>query len=114
MTDIDDIVAQLERQRAAIDRAIEALRNVTGQIIATRKSEPKAATANRGNNTDGRQRQIEAMRKFWAAKKAGKSAVKKAAKKGGLTEAGRRKLSEAMRQRWAAKRSRKQTAKKAA
>jgi hypothetical protein len=43
------------------------------------------------------------MRRYWAAKKAGKKTAL-AKKKTGLTVAGRRKLSENMHKRWAAKR----------
>jgi hypothetical protein len=104
MTDISNIIAQLERQRSAIDNAIEALWGVSDQPAAKRRGRPPKA-AKRGVSAEGRQRQIAAMRKYWAAKKAGgKKATKKAAKKRGLTAAGRKRLSENMKRMWAEKR----------
>lgn len=96
MTDIQALVTELEQLRAAIDAAITALRGVASQ--------DRPVQANVG---EGRQRQIEAMRRYWAERRAGaaKKATNKATKKsGGMTPEGRKRLSEAMRKRWAAKR----------
>jgi hypothetical protein len=105
MPDLTSIIQQLERQRTAIDNAIEALRGVSGESQpAPKRGRPKGK---KRSMSEGRQRQAEAMRAYWAAKKAGgKKATKKAAKKRGLTAAGRKALSDAMKKRWAAKRSR--------
>jgi hypothetical protein len=105
LPDIESIIQQLERQRTAIDNAIEALRGVSGesQPAAKRRGRPPKA-AKRSMSAAGRQRQIAAMRAYWAAKKAGgKKATKKAAKKRGLTAAGRKRLSDNMKRMWAEK-----------
>jgi hypothetical protein len=105
--DLTSIIQQLERQRTAIDNAIEALRGVSGesQPAVKRRGRPPKKVAKRSMSAEGRQRQIAAMRKYWAAKKAGgkKVAAKKAKKKGGLTAAGRKILSENMKRMWAEK-----------
>ena len=105
MSDIQNIITELERQRAAIDNALEALRGVTGQTAVARRGRPKGTK--RSTSVDGRQRQIEAMRAYWAAKKAGgkKVTTKKATKKRALTAAGRKALSENMKRLWATKRA---------
>jgi hypothetical protein len=102
VTSLDDIVTQLERQRDAIDNALEALRGISAQSSGDRTGAERSGKR-RGPNSEGRHRQIEAMRRYWAAKKAGKKTAL-AKKKTGLTVAGRRKLSENMHKRWAAKR----------
>jgi hypothetical protein len=74
-----DIVAQLERQKAAIERALAALREIGGPVSesvagpapviaktrATRKAKRKT-----GITPEGRARLAEAMRARWTAKKA--------------------------------------------
>src|SRR5947209_20233995 len=99
MTQIQNIIAQLQRQRTAIDTAIAALRGIDDQPTVV-TSGPGSTATQPGAVSEGRQRQIEAMRRYWAGKK---SAPKKAA--GGITPAGRKRLAEAMRQRWAARRA---------
>ncbi len=91
MTDIHAIITELEQRRAAIDAAITALRGVGTGGVAT------APTV-----SDGRQRQIEAMRRYWAQRKAASKTSTK--KRGGITPEGRKRLAAAMRKRWAAKR----------
>ena len=116
MNGIDNIIAQLEEQKAAIERALDALRDFddTGSITST-KSTGRAASARKGGMTpEGRRRLALAMKKRWAAKRTGAQAKKATAKKTGLSAAGRRKLAEAMKRRWAAKRSASQAKKKAA
>ncbi len=68
MSDIENIITELERQRAAIDNALEALRGITRQTTSKRPGRPKGSK--RVKSADGRQRQIEAMRRYWAAKRA--------------------------------------------
>jgi hypothetical protein len=105
--DLSSIIADLEQHRDAIDRALDALREIGGEQPLKRRSRPpqqSGGTKTADAARDGRQRQIEAMRRYWAAKKAGGVAVaKKATKKSGLTAAGRKRLSEMMKARWASK-----------
>jgi hypothetical protein len=101
MSDIDSIIQQLERQKTAIDQALQALRGMSGAAIGTARG-----TKRTGVSPEGRQRQIEAMRRYWAKKRAGQPAATKKRRGGrGLTEAGRKALSENMRRMWAAKRT---------
>jgi hypothetical protein len=107
MPDISSIIADLERQKSAIDNALAALRGIGGQPAAKKRGRPKC-TKDRGS-VDGRQRQADSMRKYWAARKALSKRTKKAAKKTGLTAAGRKALSENMKRMWAEKRLGKKT-----
>jgi hypothetical protein len=71
MNELDSIIANLERQREAIDKALEALHEVgtstSAKPAATKK---RAAKKTRGGLTEeGRRRLSENMRKRWAAKK---------------------------------------------
>jgi hypothetical protein len=97
VTDIQDIVKQLEDYKRALDSAIEALQRPTGSDASKPKSGVSA----------GRQRQIAAMRRYWAQRRAAaaKKATPKKSRVGGITPAGRKRLSEMMRKRWAAKRA---------
>jgi len=85
VNELNNIVAQLEKQRAAIDNALAALRGISGQETTTTKTRgrPKGSKQKRVVSDEGRQRQIEAMRRYWAAKKAAakKTATKKRAAK---------------------------------
>jgi predicted ArsR family transcriptional regulator len=83
MTDgLADIVAQLERKKAAIEKALAALREVDEveavvQAVPRRGRPPKR----KGALTEaGRKKLSDAMKKRWALKRPG-SAVKKAARK---------------------------------
>ena len=116
MNEIANIINQLETQKAAIEQALETLRDFgeTGSVTPG-KSIGKAAPARRGGMTpEGRRRLALAMKRRWAAKRTGFQAKKAATKKTGLTAAGRRKLAESMKRRWAAKRSGAQAKKKVA
>jgi hypothetical protein len=106
MNAIDNIIAQLEEQKAAVERALEALRDFgqTGSITPA-KATGKASARKGGMTPEGRRRLALAMKKRWAAKRTGAQAKKATTKKTGLSAAGRRKLAEAMKRRWAAKRS---------
>jgi hypothetical protein len=84
MNEFDNIIANLERQREAINRALEALQEV-GTSHTTKK---RAATKKRagrkkrhGLTEEGRRRLSENMRKRWAAKKTGGQARKGAKRK---------------------------------
>lgn len=87
--ELNSIIARLERQVAAIERAIEALREVAPATPAKKqRGRPKGgkrANRKRSMSVEGRQRQIEALRRYWAAKKAdGKmTSRKRAAKRAG-------------------------------
>lgn len=90
MNDVTSIVSELERQKAAIERAIEALQEVSGPGGRSSGRRQPAAKKRR-LSPEGRRRIAEAARRRWAALKAekasqaltpaSKSAKKKAAKK---------------------------------
>ena len=72
---LDSIITQLELQKAAIDRALAALREVDGTespapVAAAVPSAP--AVRNGGMSPEGKERLIAALKKRWAAKKAAK------------------------------------------
>ena len=114
-TNLTSIIADLEQQRDAIDRALAALQEVGGAVSAApakRRGRPRkdaivrtgAATAakKRVLSPEGRRRIIEATKRRWAAaKKAQQKQTPK--KRGGMTAAGRKRLSELMKARWASK-----------
>src|ERR1039458_6375356 len=91
LSDVDNIITQLEQQKAAIERAISALRDIGGSAPAAVKKarrgrppgRPKAAAPapapapakKRRLSPEGRKAIIDALKKRWAVKKA-------AAKKG--------------------------------
>lgn len=122
MNEIANIISRLENQKAAIDRALEALQDfaATGSITPQqsgrkKQSGRKTRSARKGGMTpEGRRRLALAMKRRWAAKRTGKQAKKATAKKSGLSAAGRQKLAEAMKRRWATKRTAAQAKKKAA
>jgi hypothetical protein len=90
MDGLTEVIQQLESQRDAIDKALEALRGIEG------------SAARGGGNGTG----IAALEnKRSIAQKARWAAVKGAKKRGGLTAEGRARLAENMRKRWAAKRT---------
>jgi len=83
---IKSIIAQLEQQKAAIDRALFALHEIDGaeatttaaakKIPARKKSKAspitKKAASRKGTlSPEGRQKLAEAMKKRWAIKRAG-------------------------------------------
>jgi hypothetical protein len=108
---LNEVIEKLEQQRTAIERALSALREVGGVGGGTTGSGPstgRAAAAKRkgGMTPEGRRRLSEALKKRWAAKRAGSQVRSKAKRKsGGMTPEGRKRLSEALRKRWAAKRA---------
>jgi hypothetical protein len=111
------IIAQLERQKTAIDRALAALRDVDGtqeaatEATATTELASSAPATRKGGMTpEGRKRLSAALKKRWAAKKGAQSAPaavpqKTPARKVSFTPEGRKRLAEAMRRRWAVKRA---------
>jgi len=88
---LNDIITQLERQRAAIDRALAALRDIDG--AGATPSAPKSAAEAPADTSprkparrkvrftpDGRRRLAEAMRRRWAAKRTAAQAKKRGRK----------------------------------
>lgn len=106
MPDLSSIINNLEQQRTAIENALAALRGIGGETTTKRRGRRLGTKKvdGSGMTVAGRKRQAEAMRRYWAQRKAGgKRATKKAAKKGVLTDAGRKILSENMKRMWAEK-----------
>ena len=105
------IIAQLERQKTGIERALAALRNIEGtETPAPAPSSSTNATRKGGMTPEGRKRLSAALRKRWAAKKAAEgspaaSPQKPAPRKVRITPEGRQRLAEAMKRRWAVKRT---------
>ncbi len=104
---LTSVIAQLERQKTAIERALAALRGVEGMEPAAHASSPaiaEPATRKRRNLRS------LAQKKRWALKRAAETSTptvstKAAPRKSGMTEDGRRRLAEAMKRRWAVKRA---------
>ena len=88
MRDISSIISELENQKAAIDKALSALREVSGTEAPKRRGRPP------GKRTD-------AAANVTAASKRGRPAKKQSR----ITEEGRQRLRRAMKKRWAAKRA---------
>ncbi len=110
---LKDIIERLEQQRAGIERALAALREIGGglesggAVTAVVRGATRAKKKG-GMTPDGRRRLSESLKKRWAVKRAaaGKApAGRPAKKKGGMTPEGRKRLSEALSKRWAAKRA---------
>jgi hypothetical protein len=91
MDAFNDIIARLEKQKQAIERALSALLEVGGGSSAPAAPAPpakraykrravKAVRKSGGISEEGRMRLAEAMKKRWAVKRAG-STVKKASRK---------------------------------
>ena len=79
MTDIGKIIAQLEHERAAIERALTALREIGGGKAPTTNG--RKGRRRRGRlSPEGRRKIAEAARRRWAQKRAAE-AKKSAAKK---------------------------------
>ena len=105
----DSIITQLERQKAAIDRALAALRDVDGiessasEAAADGAAAPSAPAMRKGGmSPKGKKRLIAALKKRWAAKKAAEKppvvsapapgpSRKAAPRNGRFTEEGRKK-----------------------
>ena len=112
MNEIGKIISQLEHQRASIERAIAALREIDNPSQAEALTPPaasKKATRKRQISPEGRKRIAEATRQRWAAKKAAAvsetASEKVSAPKRHLSPEGRKRIVEATKRRWAAKRA---------
>jgi hypothetical protein len=77
------IISQLQRQKIAIERAIDALQEVGDEqtpTLAANKAPAKKTTGKRTMSPEARKRISEAVRKRWAAiKKGTKTSAKKVA-----------------------------------
>jgi hypothetical protein len=117
MDGLTGIIAQLEKQKTAIERALTVLREVEGIGPAAPAPRPSAPAKRKPGN-----KRSLAQKARWAAKKTAEAVPigvpTKAPRKGGMTPEGRQRLAEAMKRRWAAKRTaaqaKKNTRKKAA
>ena len=82
MTNIQELIADLARQKTAIDNALAALRAISGTAEPKRRGRPPGSGAKRGPgrppkkqvrlSDEGRQRLAESMKRRWAAKRAAK------------------------------------------
>jgi hypothetical protein len=88
---LNEIIAQLEQQRDAIDRALSALREVEGRapasaVKAAAKTTPAGKPAKKqrkgGMSAEGKERLVAALKARWAAKKAAAEAPAPPAKRG--------------------------------
>lgn len=82
----EGIIASLEQQRSAIERALEALRAIEGspEPAAAERPQPRAAAQPKrrgGITAEGRRRLAEAMKRRWAAKRTAAQAKKSGRKK---------------------------------
>ena len=107
MNDVENVISQLEQQRSAIDRAISALREITGSPAGGREGRGTLHRAKKRHlSPEGRRRIIEAAKRRWASKRAGgapkRGASSSRPRRGKLSEEGRRRLVLAMKKRWAA------------
>lgn len=107
---LNSIIAQLERQKTAIERALAALSEVEGAAPMVTPRASLTATTGQSN------KRSLAQKARWAAKKSSEvipvAASEEAARKGGMTAEGRKRLAEAMKRRWAVKRTQATAAKK--
>jgi hypothetical protein len=101
---ISSIITLLERQSAAIEQALTALRAVEGAPV---DSAPASSSSTRRKTTPPvLNRRSEGQRRRWAAKKAaGAESTPNAAREPRITAEGRQRLAEAMKRRWAVKRA---------
>jgi hypothetical protein len=91
VSEIDDVIARLEHQRAAIDRALEALRGINSAVGTKRMG-----------RQPGSKLSAEAKRRMSEAQKRRRAAEGRAGKKRVLSPEGRARIAEAARKRWAA------------
>jgi hypothetical protein len=84
---LKEIIDSLERQKTAIENALAALRGIeeVGQRNTTSTSSRGRGAAKRkgGMTPEGRRRLAEAMKRRWAAKRAGSQVRKSSAKRTG-------------------------------
>ena len=71
---LNGIIARLEEQKSAIERALSALREIEGSEVQSREEKPLAprkvrTKRKRGVTPEGRKRLAEAMKRRWAVKR---------------------------------------------
>jgi len=108
VNDIDNVISRLEKQRSAIDRALLALREISGPSTANAQPVSQSTSRKRRLSPEGRRRIIEATKRRWAAKKTGgtgtapkSAAAPSRSHRGKLSDDGRKRLALAMKKRWA-------------
>ena len=79
LKDIERIISELEQQKSAIERALSALREITGlgTVTAGRDGQVPAVKKKRRMSAAGRRRIAEGVRKRWAARKRAQAAASK-------------------------------------
>jgi hypothetical protein len=106
VNNVENVISQLETQRSAIDRALEALREVAGKGGLAIMPGSNGQRRKRHLSPEGRRRIVEATKRRWAAARAnGAGAASKRAaspRRGVMSPAGRKRLALAMKKRWAA------------
>jgi len=102
VNNVENVISQLETQRSAIDRALEALREVAGKGHVAITPGSNGQRRKRHLSPEGRRRIIEATKRRWAAKRAGTASRAAGPRRGAMSAAGRKRLALAMKKRWAA------------
>jgi len=82
---LNGIIARLEEQKSAIERALSALRQIGGSGVQSREEKPPAlrkiqTKRKRGITPEGRKRIAEAMKRRWAVKRTAVQAKKRGRK----------------------------------
>ena len=82
---LNDIIARLEVQKSAIERALSALREIEGSGVQSREEKPPAprkvrTKRKRRITPEGRKRLAEAMKRRWAVKRTAVQAKKRGRK----------------------------------
>jgi hypothetical protein len=82
---LNDIIARLEEQRSAIERALSALRQIEGSGVQRREEKPSAprkvrTKRKRRLTPEGRKRLAEAMKRRWAVKRSAVQTTKQGRK----------------------------------
>jgi hypothetical protein len=82
---LNDIIASLEEQKSAIERALSALKEIEGNGVQSSEESAPAPRKLRGKrkggiSTEGRKRLAEAMKRRWAVKRTAVQAKKRGRK----------------------------------
>ena len=117
MNQIESIIARLERQRDAVDRALGALRDISGSPATLTKNLGSPLGKKRQMSAEGRARIGEATRRRWALKRVADAvgtirpgrASKKAGGRRKMSAEGRANIVAAAKRMWAKKNAAKKT-----
>jgi hypothetical protein len=110
LSQIADVISELEHQKDAIDRALSALRAIgtSGPKLGSANNSGGMSRGKRRLSAEGRRNIIAALKKRWAEKRAAQdsTASKKAApakktKKRVLSAEARKRMADAAKKRWA-------------